>query len=213
MDYLALDMTAQRIATMLAGEHGMTPGDRVAVLLPDTAELAFAAYGILWAGGVLCPVGPENDPDALADTLTSSGAKLLIGWHAYAETVEQVAGALDLDWLLVEPREFGRLLAETPPRSPLADVAGDAPAILLGPPSLLALGHADLALRANDAAREMGLGPGVVVAASTSLSNPLNQIRTLHAAVTVGATLRLDGTPLRETSHSGSTDSIKRRRG
>lgn len=211
MDYLALDMTAQRIATMLAQQHGTGPGDRIAVLLPDTPELAFAAYGILWAGGVLCPVGPENDPDALADTLTSTRPKLLIGWHAYAETVEHVAGALELDWLLVEPREFGRRLAETPPRSPLADVAGDAPAMLLGPPSLLALGHADLALRAKHAARELGLGPGVVVAAPTSLSNPLNQIRTLHAAVTVGAALRLAGTPLTATSRSASTDSIKRR--
>jgi len=193
VDYLALDMTAQRVATILAGQHGLAPGDRVAVLLPDTPELAFAAYGILWAGAVLCALGPDTDQDALAEALTATGAKLLIGWHAHAEAVEQVGRALGIDWLLVEPREFSRLLAATPPRAPLADVPGDAPAILLG---RLELGHADLALQADEAAREMELGPGVVVTAPVSLSHPANQIRTLHAAVTAGAALRLAGSPL-----------------
>lgn len=196
VDYLALDMTAQRIATILARQHGLAPGDRVAVLLPDTPELAFAAYGILWAGGVVCALGPDTDPGALADALTSNGAKLLIGWHAQAEAVEQVGRALDIDWLLVEPREFSRLLAATPPHAPLADVAADAPAMLLEPAPLLELAHAELALQANEAAREMGLGPGVVIPAPASLSHPLNQIRALHAAVTAGAALRLAATPL-----------------
>lgn len=196
VDYLALDMTAQRFATILARQHGLVPGDRVAVLLPDTPELAFAAYGILWAGGVLCALDPETEPDALTDTLTTIGAKLLIGWHAHAETVEVVGDALAMDWLLVEPREFSRLLAATPPRSPLAELAGDATAILLGPPTFLELGHTDLARQADNAARETGLGPGVVVAAPGSLSDPMKQIRTLHAAVTAGAALRLAAAPL-----------------
>ena len=193
VDYLALDMTAQRVATILAGQHGLAPGDRVAVLLPDTPELAFAAYGILWAGAVLCARGPDTDQDALAEALTATGAKLLIGWHAQAEVVERVGRALGIEWLLVEPREFSRLLAVTPPLAPLADVPEHAPAMLLG---RLELGHADLALQADAAAREMELGPGVVVTAPVSLSHPANQIRTLHAAVTAGAALRLAGSPL-----------------
>jgi long-chain acyl-CoA synthetase len=193
VDYLALDMTAQRIATILADQYGYSPGDRVAVLLPDTPELAFAAYGILWAGAVLCALGPDTDPDALAEALTATGAKLLIGWHAHAEAVEQVGRTLGIDWLLVEPREFSRMLAATPPLAPLADVPDDAPAILCG---RIELGHAALALQAGEAARQMGLRPGVVVPAPASLSHPVNQIRTLHAAVTAGAALRLSATPL-----------------
>jgi len=193
VDYLALDMTAQRVATILAGQHRVSPGDRVAVLLPDTPELAFAAYGILWTGAVLCALGPDTGPDALADALTATGAKLLIGWHAHAEAVERVGRALGIDWLLVEPREFSRLLAVTPPLAPLADVPEHAPAMLLG---RLELGHADLAARAGEAAREMGLRPGVVVPAPASLSHPVDQIRTLHAAVTTGAAVRLAATPL-----------------
>jgi long-chain acyl-CoA synthetase len=194
VDYLGLDMAAQRIATILARRHGIAPGDRVAVLLPDTPEFAFAAYGILWAGAVLCALDPDTDPHALGDALQTVGAKLLIGWHARAETVEQVSDALGIDWLLVEPREFSRLLAAAPPRAPLADVAGDAPAILLGPAPPLALGHADLATRANAAADEMGLEPGAVVAVPQSLSDPVIQIRTLHAAVAAGAALSLPAT-------------------
>ena len=194
VDYLGLDMAAQRIATILARQHGIAPGARIAVLLPDTPELAFVAYGILWAGAVLCALDPETDPDALADALKTAEAKLLIGWHALAEAVEQVSRALDIDWLLVEPREFSRLLATTPPRAPLADVPGEAPALLLGPAPLLELEHADLAIRANEAADEMGLEPGVVVAAPPSLSDPVHQIRTLHAAVAAGAALSLAAT-------------------
>jgi long-chain acyl-CoA synthetase len=193
VDYLALDMTAQRIATILSDQHGCSLGDRVAVLLPDTPELAFAAYGILWAGAVLCALGPDTDPAALAEALTATGAKLMIGWHAHAEAVEQAGRALGIDWLLVEPREFSRLLAATPPLAPLVDVPENAPAILFG---RLELGHAALALQAGEAAREQGLGPGVVVPAPASLSHPVNQIRTLHAAVTAGAALRLAATPL-----------------
>lgn len=193
VDYLALDMTAQRIATILARQHGLARGDRVAVLLPDTPELVFVAYGVLWAGAVLCTLGPDTDPDALAEAITTTGAKLLIGWHAHAEAVERVGRALGIDWLLVEPREFSHLLAATPPLTPLADVPEDAPALLLG---RLELGHAELALQAGEAAREMGLGPGVVVPAPAPLSHPVNQIRTLHAAVTAGAALRLAATPL-----------------
>ena len=114
VDYLAVHMAARRIATILARHHGIVPGDRVAVLLPDTPELAFATYGILWAGAVICALDPDTDPDELADALTTAGAKLLIGWHALAEAVEQGADALHIDWLLVEPREFSRLLAATP---------------------------------------------------------------------------------------------------
>ena len=42
----------------------------------------------------------------------------------------------------------------------------------------------------------MGLRPGVVVPAPASLSHPVDQIRTLHAAVTTGAAVRLAATPL-----------------
>ena len=196
VDYLAVGMAAQRIATILAHHHQVVPGERVAMLLPDAPELAFAAYGILWAGAVQCALDPESDPDSIAETLTAADAKLLIGWHSLAEAVEQVSDALGIDWLLVEPREFSRLLAATPPRAPLAEVGMDAPAMLLATEPVVELGHADLATRAHEAAHEMGLEPGVVVTAPPSLFDPHNQIRTLHAAVAVGAALSLAATPV-----------------
>ena len=133
VDFLALAMAAQRFATILARHHGIVAGDRVAVQLPDTPELAFTAYGIMWIGAVLHALDPATDARELSDALTATEAKLLIGWHALAESVEQVSGALEIDWLLVEPGEFSRLLAAIPPRAPLVDVVDDAPAILLGP--------------------------------------------------------------------------------
>lgn len=196
VDYLALQMGSQRFATILSRRHGIAPGDRVAVVLPDTPEFAFVAYGILWAGGVLCAIPIDTDPGLLAEQLATATAKLLIGWHTLAEEIEQLSGQLDLDWLLVEPREFSRLLAATPPRAPLAEVGDDAPAILLEPGTPLELHHAGLALRAAEAADEIGLHSGMVVAAG-SLSDPDDQIRTLHAAVSAGASLSLVTVPVR----------------
>ena len=155
-----------------------------------------------WAGAVVFVLDPDSDPERLTDVLGTAQAKLLIGWHSIAEAVERISGALGIDWLLVEPREFSRLLAGTPPRAPLADVPGDAPAILIGPAPFLELGHAALAIRAKEAADEMGFEPGVVVDAPASLSDPVNQIRTLHAAVTAGAGLAVAATPLMTVEES-----------
>jgi len=200
VDYLALEMAAQRIATILVRRHRVAPGDRVAVLLPDTQEFAFVVYGILWAGAVVGGLDTEIEPDVLTDTLSVLEPKLLIGWHALAELVEPVGRAVGMDWLLVEPREFSRLLAATPPRAPLVDVAGDAPAIILEAGPLVELGHADLAIRASDAARKLGLEPGAVVEAPAALSDPASQVRTLHAAVAAGAALSLAAEPVVEAS-------------
>ena len=134
---------------------------------------------------------PETDPDALVDTLAAAKPKLLIGWHALAESVEDVSSVLKIDWLLVEPREFSRLLATIPPRAPIVDVVDDAPAILIGPAPVTELGHAELMARADEAAYKLGFRPGVVVQAPPTLSNPVIQIRTLHAAVAAGAALSL----------------------
>ena len=192
VDYLALEMGAQRMATILARQHATGQGDRVAVLLPDTPEFAFAAFGILWAGAVVHALDAETDEGALAESLRAAGVKLLIGWHALAEAVEAVSSALGIDWLLIEPREFSRLLAATPPRNPLADVLGDAPAIASGAQTVT---HAELAIRAKQAGYERGLRPGVVLDSHAPLSDLDTQIGTLHAAVAAGAAVSFATTP------------------
>src|SRR5437870_392948 len=53
----ALDAATQRFATMLA-EHGVRPGDRVALIMPNVAYFPVAYYAILRSGAVVVPMNP-----------------------------------------------------------------------------------------------------------------------------------------------------------
>jgi long-chain acyl-CoA synthetase len=203
VDYLALEMAAQRVATILREQHSVAPGDRVALLLPGTPEFAFAVYGILWAGGVVVPLVPASSSDQLAAALLRSGAKLVIAWHAYAERVDEVSRQLSVDCLFVEPGEFSRILGAVAPRVPLTAVDDDHGAMLVDRPAVdsgraetldgVQVGHGELAKRVRIAAEHMAVHPGDVIAAPPSLVDPAVQIEALHAAVVCGAAVLLAG--------------------
>ena len=55
LSYGELDERSARLATLLA-EHGLEPGDRVGVMLPNVPEFPIAYYGVLRAGGVVVPM-------------------------------------------------------------------------------------------------------------------------------------------------------------
>lgn len=95
-------------------ELGLTPGDRVAIVLPTGAQFCVALFGVLRAGGVAVPVGevgvgPRQGaglntvlPEAeLRRVLTDSGASMLVGALA-GDGVDGVASVAPPD-LTVEP--------------------------------------------------------------------------------------------------------------
>jgi long-chain acyl-CoA synthetase len=53
----ALDAATQRFAAVLAG-HGVQPGDRVALIMPNVAYFPIAYYAILRGGAVVVPMNP-----------------------------------------------------------------------------------------------------------------------------------------------------------
>jgi fatty-acyl-CoA synthase len=67
----------RRLASALAGA-GVTRGDTVAVLAPNTPEMLEAHYAVPMAGAVLCTVNIRLDAPAVAFILQHSGAKLLL---------------------------------------------------------------------------------------------------------------------------------------
>jgi long-chain acyl-CoA synthetase len=75
--YAALWDSALRYAAVLR-EHGIEPGDRVALLLPNTPHFPMAYYGTLALGAVVVPVHALLRSEEIAYTLADSGAKLLI---------------------------------------------------------------------------------------------------------------------------------------
>lgn len=62
------------VASRLRADPAFHPGDRVILLLPNSAEYAAAFYGILLAGGVVVPVPPKAEAGTLAQIAESTAA-------------------------------------------------------------------------------------------------------------------------------------------
>jgi long-chain acyl-CoA synthetase len=110
---------AARIAAA-AGGFGLSPGERVAIVMSNRPEYLEALYAIWHAGLVAVPVNARLHPDEIAYIVSDSGAELVV---ADAEHAGHVGTAL-----IAPGEQWERMLAG--PAAPLADRAPDDPAWL-----------------------------------------------------------------------------------
>jgi acyl-CoA synthetase (AMP-forming)/AMP-acid ligase II len=98
-----LDKTINRIAHVLS-EHGIAPGDRVAMLGRNSVDYAEAMFGILRAGACATPLPTLAGTQAMARMVADSGAKLLLAAQDYVAEAEAVLAAAgpDCACMLVE---------------------------------------------------------------------------------------------------------------
>ncbi|HEY5509893.1 MAG TPA: Pls/PosA family non-ribosomal peptide synthetase [Prolixibacteraceae bacterium] len=85
---------AETIANQLAHylkEKGVTPEEKVAILLPRCAEVYLVMLGILKAGGAYIPLDPEIPAERVNFIMEDSGAKLLV---SSGKILERIAGQL-----------------------------------------------------------------------------------------------------------------------
>ncbi|HYW93131.1 MAG TPA: acyl--CoA ligase family protein [Gammaproteobacteria bacterium] len=99
---------AHRLAGALR-DLGVGPGDRVAVLAPNSHVLLECHYGVPMAGAVLVALNMRLTADDFAYIIGHSGARVLIHDHAFAETAAAVAQRV------AQPLELVR--ADGPPES------------------------------------------------------------------------------------------------
>lgn len=76
-DYAAFAAHAAAIAGALHSEHGVRPGDRVALFAKNTTRYLEAIYGIWFAGGVAVPINAKLHEKEAAWIVADSGAKLV----------------------------------------------------------------------------------------------------------------------------------------
>src|SRR6476646_5999623 len=81
--------TSNRLANVLRA-HGIVRGDRVAILLPQSPEVAASHIGIYKLGGVALPLAVLFGTDALSYRLQNSGAAALITNARGAERVSEI---------------------------------------------------------------------------------------------------------------------------
>lgn len=93
--------TASRLANALV-ELGVSPGDRVATLIENSAEAMLAWWGIVTAGAVAVPINTAYKGEYLRHQLADSGSSVFIVEASLVDRAEAVVGTVDeLEHLVV----------------------------------------------------------------------------------------------------------------
>ncbi|MFE4818366.1 long-chain fatty acid--CoA ligase [Streptomyces sp. NPDC056704] len=196
VSYRALDQGSAHLAGLL-DNHGVKPGDRVAIMLPNVPEFALAYFGVLRAGGIVVPMNPLLKSREVAYYLGDSGARLLFAWHTFADEARAGAQQAEAEVVVVSPGAFDSLLASAPSVEDVADLDEDDTAVILytsgttGQPKGAELTHANLSRNCDIAGELVQLTADDVIFGGLPLFHAFGQTCTLNAAVGSGACLTL----------------------
>lgn len=103
------------VAGALAHEHGLVPGDRVAILMANCPEYLVAQLGAWHAGLVAVPINARLHPEEVAHILTDSGTSLVVTDEAHRGDVESLVDRVaGLRALLAPGPEWSALLDHDP---------------------------------------------------------------------------------------------------
>ncbi len=122
LTYEALFRAARGTATGLR-DHGIVPGARVALCLPNGADLIVGYHATWLAGGVVAPANPAATDDELVRQLGDAGPAVIVG--ARGTAAERAATILGCRFVDLTPfRSMATLTPARPARSdPREDVA------------------------------------------------------------------------------------------
>ena len=87
--YADLNREANRVARHLIA-HGVSPGDRVVLLLENCREYVAGYYGCLKAGGVAVPLNPDLKVESLAAVLSATTPRAVVASCRAEKTLRQV---------------------------------------------------------------------------------------------------------------------------
>lgn len=94
LSYRELAGMVRRFAGALE-QHGIEPGDRVALLLPNTPHFPIICYAVLWQGAVAVPMNVLMHAREIAYQLSDSGAVMLIAHEALLDTAREALRMAD----------------------------------------------------------------------------------------------------------------------
>ncbi|QGZ61687.1 AMP-binding protein [Paraburkholderia acidisoli] len=109
MTYGTLARQATAFASWLQNT-GIAPGERVAIMLPNTLQYPVALFGALKAGAVVVNVNPLYTARELAHQLQDSGARLIVVFENFAATLEKALPGTQVEHVVVTA--LGDLLGE-----------------------------------------------------------------------------------------------------
>ena len=89
MTYGELESQSDAFAAALAA-HGVAPGDRVALLLPNCPQFFVAEFGAWKAGAIVVPLNPIYTERELEATLVSTGATIVIALTPFYQRIKNI---------------------------------------------------------------------------------------------------------------------------
>ncbi len=100
MRYSELRDHVRKLATALK-DMGISKGDRVAVMLPNSPQMIISYYGILEAGGIVTNISPLHVEREIEYELNDSGAETIIYLDLFHSRIEAVKDSTPLKRLIV----------------------------------------------------------------------------------------------------------------
>jgi long-chain acyl-CoA synthetase len=105
---------ALRVAASLQA-RGISPGDRVGLVLPNVLSFPVVFYGALLAGAVVVPMNPLLKAREVEYYLRDSGARLVVALEPSADPVVEAAGTVGIEAVTVGPALPEALIADATP--------------------------------------------------------------------------------------------------
>ncbi len=132
LSYRELDRAARGVATGLR-ERGVSPGDPVALMIPNVPEFTIAYFGVLYAGAIVVPLNVLLTAPEVTYHLEDSQAKLLIAHPLFEAPAAQGAEAASVPLLVAAGEGEGTLaaLAAAPPIEALYPTLATDTAVIL----------------------------------------------------------------------------------
>ncbi len=196
LSYRDLDGASAHIAGLLH-ERGVSPGDRVGIMLPNVPYFPVCYYGTLRAGAVVVPMNVLLKRREVAFYLGDSGAKLLFASEGFAEAAEAGAQDAGSDCVLAAAGEFEQLVGAAGPQTALAATDDADTAVILytsgttGTPKGAELTHSNLMRNCEVAAKLYDVSPATVTLGALPLFHSFGQTCSMNATVYGGGTLTL----------------------
>jgi long-chain acyl-CoA synthetase len=196
MSYAMLEGATAHMVGLLH-EHGVKPGDRVGIMLPNVPYFPVCYYGILRAGAIVVPMNVLLKKREVGYYLSDPEAKLLIAWGDFAEAAETGADEAGSECLLVTPGEFEKIVGAAEAVTEVAETDDGDTAVILytsgttGQPKGAELSNANLSRNAEASRGLFGLGAEAVVLGALPLFHTFGQTCGMNATLGGGGTLTL----------------------
>ncbi|MFE0349902.1 long-chain-fatty-acid--CoA ligase [Streptomyces griseoluteus] len=176
---------------------GVRPGDRVALMAPNTAEFPLAYYAAMAVGGVVVPVHLLLSTTEVEHVLRDSGATLLLAHPAQEATARAAAEPLGIR-VVVLGEELEKLAADAEPPHSYVTRSADDPAVVFytsgttGVPKGAVLSHFNIVMNATVNAFDANdIRPDDIALGALPLFHAFGQTVSLNSTWRAGATLVL----------------------